>query len=110
MPFGLINSPKTFVRLIDGLFGTEYDLNVYDYLDDLIIISEDFESHLRLLQKVVHTLLEAGLRINRDKCKLACSSITYLGYLLDEDGLTPDLERIEPVLEMPSSKNIKDLR
>ena len=36
--------------------------------------------------------------------------MTYLGYLLDEDGLRPDPERIKPVLEMPSPKNIKDLR
>ena len=67
MHFGLTNSPKTFVRLIDGLFGPEYDLNVFDYLDDLIIISEDFESHLRLLEELLQNSLEAGLRINRDK-------------------------------------------
>ena len=55
-------------------------------------------------------IMEAGLRINRDKCEFACLSVTYLGYLLDKEGLRPDPERIKPVLDMPSSKNIKDLR
>ena len=93
MPFGLVNSPKTFVRLIDALFGLEYDPNVFAYLDDLIIISEDFESHLGLLEKVLKTLVEAGLKINKDKCEFACTSVTYLGYLFNKDGLRPDPER-----------------
>ena len=29
MPFGLVNSPKTFTRLIDALFGSEYDPNFF---------------------------------------------------------------------------------
>ena len=54
MPFGLVNSPKTFVRLTDALFGPEYD--PLAYLEDLIIISEDFENHLKLLEKVLKSL------------------------------------------------------
>ena len=35
---------------------------------------------------------------------------TYLEYLLDENTLKPETERIKPFLVMPSSKNLKDLR
>ena len=110
MIFGLINSQKTYHGLIDALFGPENDPNVFAYLDDLIIISEDFKSHLQFLENVLQTLLKVRLRINGDKCEFACSSVTYLGYLLDEDGLRPEPERIKPVFGMPSPKNSKELR
>ena len=110
MPFGLVNSPKTFTRLIDMLFGPEWEPHVFKYLDDLIIISESYEEHLLWVERVLRKLTEAGLKINREKCEFACSSMTYLGYLLDKDGLRPDPERVKAVLDMPRPKNIKELR
>ena len=65
---------------------------------------------LRLLESVLQTLMDTGLRINTYKYEFACSSVTYLGYLLDKEGFRPDQERIMPVVDMPSYKNIKDLR
>ena len=76
-------------------------------MNDLIIISEDFETHLKLVER---RLAEAGLKVNRKKFEFRCSSVTYLGYILDKDGLQLAPERIRPVLEMPSPKNVKELR
>lgn len=67
MPFGLKNAPSELQRLIDKLFGPEFDENVFGYVDDLILISDDFDSHLKLLQKVFERLKEAGLTINLKK-------------------------------------------
>ena len=36
--------------------------------------------------------------------------MVYLGYILDRYGLRPDPERVKPLLDMPSPKNIKELR
>ena len=47
MPFGLVNSPKTFSRLIDLVFGPDLEEHIFSYLDDIILISEDFENHLK---------------------------------------------------------------
>ena len=98
------------MRLVHMLFGPEFDESVFVYMDDLIIISEDFESHLKLVERVLVRLLEAGLKVNREKCEFECSSVTYLGYLLDKDGLRPDPERVKAVLEIPKPKNVKELR
>ena len=100
MPFGLKGSPKTFTRLVEMLFGPKFDESVFVYIDDSIIISEDFESHLKLVERVLKRLLEAGLKVKREKCEFACSSVTYLGYLLDKDGLRLNPERVKEVLEI----------
>ncbi|XP_043483543.1 uncharacterized protein LOC122512004 [Leptopilina heterotoma] len=59
---------------------------------------------------VFKKLASAGLVVNPDKCKFGCSRVTYLGYVLDKDGLRPDSEKVAPVLEYPAPLNIKQLR
>ena len=72
-------------------------------------LKEDFESYLKLVERVLVRLLEAEIKVNREKCEFACSSVTYLVYLLDKDGLRPDPERVKVVLEIPKPKNVKEL-
>ena len=114
MPFGLTNAPATFQRLIDALFGPtehpKFEQYVFGYLDDLIIVTEDFEMHRKLLEMVLKRLRNAGLIVNLKKCEFGCKRVTYLGLLLDNEGLRPDPERIAPILKQPAPRNIKELR
>ena len=110
MAFGLSNSPMTFLRLVDALFGPEFEPNVFAYLDDILIVTEKFEEHLKWLEFVLRRLVDAGLVVNREKCEFCCSRVSYLGFLLDKEGLRPDPERIEPVLNFPAPQSVKQLR
>ena len=83
MPFGLANAPATFQRLIDALFGPEYEPYVFCYLDDIIIVTETFDEHLKWLEIVLPRIADAGLVVQQKKCEFCCASVTYLGYLLD---------------------------
>ena len=53
MPFGLINSPATFQRLMESCLG-ELHLNwCIIYLDDIIVFSRTPEEHLHRLKAVI---------------------------------------------------------
>ena len=99
MTFGLTNALATFCRLIDALFGPEFEPNVFAYLDDIIIVSNTYEEHLMWLKFVLDRLVAAGLKVNREKCELCCLRVTYFGFLLDAEGLRPDPEKTAPVIE-----------
>ena len=48
MPFGLVNAPSTFQRMIQKvLAGTESFAGAY--LDDVVIYSQTFEDHVQLM-------------------------------------------------------------
>lgn len=53
------------------------------YLDDLLVISEDFERHLKDLQKVFDRLCQFSLRANRNKiCCFGREEVKYLDHLI----------------------------
>uniref|UniRef100_A0ABD2WA60 RNA-directed DNA polymerase n=1 Tax=Trichogramma kaykai TaxID=54128 RepID=A0ABD2WA60_9HYME len=110
MPFGLINAPMTFQRLMDSLFGTEVEPHVFAYLDDIIVVTETFSEHIRWLKYVIKVLMKAKLIVNKKKCEFCCSRVTFLGYVLDNEGLRIDPERIKPILEYPVPTNVKGVR
>lgn len=110
MPYGLTNAPATFQRLIDNVLGADLEDSCFVYLDDIIIISKNFNSHLELLHKVLDRLLSAGFTLNREKCNFCRPEIAYLGYVVDKFGLHVDPRKVEAILNVPMPGNVKEIR
>lgn len=69
MPFGLHGAPATFQRLMDKLL-RPHAKYAAAYLDDVVIHSPDWESHLDKVQAVLDTFRREGLTANPSKCAL----------------------------------------
>ena len=68
LPFGLTNAPATFQSLIDKIFGPELEPYVFKFLDDIVVTTPDFDTHIRILNEVFNRLKAAHLTLNKDKC------------------------------------------
>lgn len=101
MPFGLHSAPATFQRLLDHVLGPELEPNVFVYLDDIIIISEDFDRHLQLLNEVFRQLRDARLRLNPDKCRFCVAQLKYLGHVIEQEKIRTDPEKVNAVADWP---------
>lgn len=110
MPFGLHNAPATMQRFVDTVIGYDLEESVFIYLDDIIVATKDFSSHLSVLEKVFNRLLTAGLTVNKEKCEFVKSELKFLGYVVDKDGLRTDPSKVESMLNYPTPKCIKDVR
>lgn len=95
MPFGLCNAPATFQRAMDGLFSGEHSKYVIPYLDDIIIFSESLEDHEKHLNIVMKILSEAGLVLNKGKCKLFREEVEVLGRIVSRGIVKPANEKVE---------------
>ena len=60
MPFGLANAPATFQRLIDALFGPDCEPYVFCYLDNIIVVTETFDEHMKWQEIVLRRIADAG--------------------------------------------------
>lgn len=111
MPFGLTNAPATQQRLVDILFyDPEFENSVFVFVDDIIIVSPDFDSHISLLIKVYNKLKMANLRINFSKSIFIRNEPKYLGYVVNSKGLHVDPGKVEAILNFPTPTNKTEVK
>lgn len=80
MPFGLCNVAQC--RITDKVIPNQYHDRIFVNIDDLLLFSQDFESHIELLRLVAHRLREVNLTINVEKSKFRLKEIRYLGSII----------------------------
>ncbi len=108
MPFGLKNAPATFQRLmnrvVSGLKGCAV------YLDDLVVYSDTWHSHLQRIRALFDRLAEARLTVNLAKCVFAMATVTYLGRVVGQGRVAPVQSKVMAVAEYPCPTTKKELQ
>lgn len=110
MAFGLCNSGATLCRLVDRVIGCDLEPFVFVYLDDIIVATEDFEKHFEILAKLAERISAAGLTISITKSRFCMRSLKYLGFIVNEEGIRPDPEKVSAIENYPVPKTVKDVR
>lgn len=108
MPFGIKSGPKVFLKMNHQNFGDI--LNVFAYMDDILIIGRTREEHDQALLAVLLRAREKGVKFNLKKMQLAVTEVKYLGHVFSEGTIAPDSGRIEAIKEMGRPKDKTDLR
>ena len=75
-----------------------------------MVASVDEEEHLRDLRIVLDKLRENGLVTNRKKCVLGRTSLEFLGYMVDSNGISPLPERVVAIREFPRPTTVQELQ
>ena len=110
LPYGLSNSPVTFMRTVhQALRGLVFKCCVI-YVDDVICYSSNMDDHLKHLGLIFARLKEAGLKLNPRKCQFAAREVKYLGHILSPQGVRPNPEKTAIVDTFPAPKNVKEVR
>lgn len=110
MPFGLCNAAQTQQRLVDAIFGPKYEPKIFSYVDDIIITGSTFEEHLSLLKIVKEKLKEANLTINLKKCDFFKTSLKFLGYIVGNNSLRTDPDKISAMVNYPRPKTTTEIK
>jgi len=109
MPFGSMNAPGTFQRLMDtALRGLTWKQCLV-YLDDVLIFSRTYADHLRDIDDVLTRFIAAGLKLKPEKCSFANSEVNYLGFRISDLGIQPTTARIEAILRLKPPETNKQL-
>lgn len=95
---------------MDSIIPPDLRHSVFGYLDDLIIVSEDFNSHLLVLVRIAEQFKKANLTLNISKSKFCVTEVNYLGYIIGNGGIKTDPEKVESIKNWPTPKNIKQVR
>ena len=110
LPFGLSNSPATFSMVMAQVLRNLNWKFVLCYVDDILVFSPDFETHLNHLRQVFECLSNANLTLKPSKCKFAIKNVKYLGHIISEDGIKVDPDKTMAVSSFPVPKTVKEVR
>jgi len=94
---GLVNAPKYFHSKIAEVLSDVNGASVF--VDDILLYTQDYESHLILLKNVLNKFVENNIIINIDKSKFLQKTVVYLGYTISEGFCKPDMSRLEAFSE-----------
>ena len=78
-------------------------------MDDTLITSESTTQHLEHLEELLARLERNNLTLNLSKSNFFKKETRFLGFILTTEGIKPDPEKIQEIMEFPSPKNAKQL-
>ena len=80
------------------------------YKNDKYVGAYTKEERRNKREKIFLKLSKVGETINNDKCELNCDMVSYLGYQISEDGISPEERLNQKMAEMSTPRNIKNLQ
>lgn len=105
MPQGLCNSPASFMRMMLGIFGDFSKL--LSYLDDLLVFAPSESEALSRLRTVFQRLRENNLKLSPKKCHLLQRRVKFLGHIIVSKGVSVDPAKVE-VISMMTAQDLME--
>ncbi len=84
--------------------------NMEKVVDDILIHGEDLDKHLVDVKAFLTRCREAGITLNPAKFKLGQAEVKFAGYLVSNQGIKADPEKLKAIRNFPKPGNITDLR
>ncbi|MBW0565317.1 hypothetical protein O181_105032 [Austropuccinia psidii MF-1] len=102
IPFGIKNAPYNYQIMMNTIFPKEFSEGwLIIYIDDIIVFSETWYSHLTGLEIVLQNIEQVIMEISLKKCHFAYSELKALGHAVSGLSLGIDKNKVAEVLLNP---------
>jgi len=108
MPFGLGNARARFQTMMNKILREFLDHGVVDYLDDILIYSENMDDHSKLVQKVLDQLEQHDLAVSLKKSVFHQDEVEFLGYIVKTSGVTMSDRKVKSVQNWAHPRSVKE--
>ena len=110
MGFGLCNAPATFQRAMNLVLKGLTWKEVLAYIDDIMVLGNDFDDHLNNLRKTLLRVQHHHLKLKPRKCLLFQIEVDFLGKTVSREGVSIQPSKIDTVTTWPEPTDKKKLQ
>lgn len=110
VPFGLSISTASFVKALSVVLGSECETFTINYVDDVCIVSETEEEHLKHIDIILNKIASANMTVNIKKSEFGVSQLKFLGYVLSNEGVSMQKEKVELIKSFKAPKTRKEVQ
>ena len=87
---------------IIGRLGGNFDL--------FIVFGMNQTEHDSRLKEVLEKIMNAGLKLNEEKCEFSRSKLEFLGNIISSEGISVSPDKVEAVKKLKIPNNVHELR
>jgi Reverse transcriptase (RNA-dependent DNA polymerase) len=80
------------------------------YLDNILIFSKTEEEYAEYIEVVLYKLRIGALYASPKKCAFFVKEVEYLGFLIGENGVQMDLQRVAAIADWLAPRNFKEVQ
>jgi hypothetical protein len=110
MSFGLTGALHIFQRAMNSSLEPLLRKRVLVFFDDILVYSRSYQDHVLHLEQVFQLLKKHQWRVKLSKCTFAKMEISYLGFIISEQGVAICPSKIQVAAKWPSPKSVKELK
>ncbi|KAM2614783.1 hypothetical protein TB2_029363 [Malus domestica] len=80
------------------------------YVDDMLVKSKHADQHITNLSETFTILKRYRMRLNPNKCAFGVGSGKFLGFMISQQGIEANPEKIKAILDMKEPITSKDIQ
>ena len=84
--------------------------NVEVYIDNILVKSKDEAIHLDDLKETFNTLCKYNMKLNPAKCIFVVASGKFLGFMVSQQSIKANPDKVEAIIEVKSPKIVKEVQ
>ena len=108
LPFGITSAPEHFQRQMETILAGQE--GVLCHIDDVLIFGHTQQEHDTRLHAALQKIQSAGVTLNKEKCEFSRDSLTFLGHVINKEGVTPDPQKTSAIVAMERPTTRTELR
>ena len=79
-------------------------------VDDVLVFAHDKEEHVSRLMASLERIQAAGVMLNGGKCEFGKNKLSFLGHIVDGDGIHADPTKTDAIKRMTPHSSVTELR
>ena len=110
LSFGLANAPAAFQRAMTHVLSEFPKRNVLSFIDDILGMSVNVGEHLEVVNQILCSLEEHGVKVKPSKCEWFKEEVEFLGHKVCAKGISKSDKYVEKVQNFPRPSTVRELR